>query len=101
MGIELKNYMFRQFNKTKFTESSKTVLVDDHGYKNLQVLMIDGSGLMVHTVPKEEARYMTDPIQNGRERSMKTVIRQYRAFGKRTGMTKAAKSFLTKATKAA
>lgn len=101
MSIELKRYRYRYINGKKFNESVRTVLVDDHGRKYLKVLMMDSSGLIVKKVPKTEVRYMTDVTQNGRPKSIKTVARQFRAFGKQTGMTKAAKSFLRNTNQAA
>lgn len=90
MSIELKSYHTDQ--------GFKTVLVDDSGRKWMQVLMMDGN-LVVKKVPLSEARYMKPCI--GKTKAMSTLVRQYRAFGKKNGMTKAAKSFLTKANKAA
>ncbi len=72
----------------------KTVLVDDSGHKWLQVLMMDGT-LVVRKVPKTDARYMR-PV-DGKQKAMSTRVRQFRAYGRRNGMTKAAKSFLSKA----
>jgi len=76
----------------------KTVLVDDSGWKMLKVLMMDG-GLSVRTVPNTKTRYMT-PL-TGKQKALTTRVKQFRAYGRQTGMTKAAKEFLTKATKAA
>lgn len=75
-------------------EGRKTVLVDDNGKKWMHVLMMTG-GLVVKRVPQTETKYMAPSL--GTQKALSTVVRQFRAYGKRTGMTKAAKSFLTKA----
>ena len=77
----------------------KTVLVGPPGRKLIPVLMIEGSGLTVRKVPITDQRYMRD-APHGRK-TLKGIARQYRGIGNRLGMTKAAKSFLTNATKAA
>lgn len=102
MTIELKRYQTREVTgkKRHVREATKTVLVDDDGRKWIHVLMMDG-GLVVKKVPIEDQRFMKDVSQSGRYKSMKTVIRQFREYGKTTGMTPAAKAFLTKANKAA
>lgn len=86
MSIELMMYRTEQGNKT--------VMVDDSGRKYLSVLIMDGN-LTVRKVPKAEARFMSPLL--GKPKAMSTRVRQYRAYGRRNGMTKAAKSFLTKA----
>jgi hypothetical protein len=78
----------------------KTVLVGPQGRKLVPVLIIEGSGLTVKKLPLSEQRYMRDAPLAGRK-TMKGVVRQYRSIGNRLGMTKAAKSFLTEAQKAA
>jgi hypothetical protein len=78
-------------------EGHKTVLVDDTGWKMLKVLMMDG-GLIVRTVPNSETRYMTQ--LTGKQIALTTRIKQFRSYGRETGMTKAAKAFLSKATAA-
>ena len=93
MCIELKQY------RTEHGE--KVVLVGTKGRKLMPILMMESSGLTVKRVPLTDARYMRDVTQSGKSKSIKTVIRQFRAFGKRTGMTKAAQSFLTDANKQA
>lgn len=90
MSIEVKNY--------HTNHGVKTVLVDDSGRKWMQVLMMNGQ-LVVVKVSNQETRYMSS--LTGKQKSMATRVRQYRAYGRRNGMTKAAKSFLSKATKAA
>ena len=92
MSYELRNYHTEHGNKT--------VILDSNGRKWCHVLMMDG-GLIVKKVPTEDRRFMREVIQHGRTKSMKTVLRQFRKYGRRTGMSKAAKTFLTKATKAA
>ena len=77
----------------------KTVLVGPPGRKLMPVLFIEGSGLTVRKVPLTDQRYMRD-APHGRK-TLKGIARQYRGIGNRLGMTKAAKSFLTSATKAA
>lgn len=78
----------------------KTVMVGPEGRKLMPVLMIEGSGLTVRKVPIGDRRFMRDVREETKRRSTSGVIRQYRAIGRRLGMTKAAKSFLTEATKA-
>jgi len=92
MNFELKNY--------RTDHGVKTVLIGETGRKYFQMLMMDHSGLVVKKVPLSEQRYLSDVIQNGKSKSIKTITRQYREFGKRTGMTKAAKSFLSQLSKA-
>lgn len=77
----------------------KTVLVGPPGRKFLPILMIDGTGLTVKKVLLEEQRYMRDVCEKKR-RSMSGLVRQYRAIGRKLGMTKAAKSFLANAQRA-
>lgn len=77
----------------------KTVLVGPPGRKLMPVLLIEGSGLTVRKVPLTDQRYMRD-APCGRK-TIKGIARQYRGIGNRLGMTKAAKSFLTNAVKAA
>lgn len=94
MSIALMQYRYQ----SGAHQTSKTVLVDDSGTKLLSVLVMDGS-LTVRKVPKTEERYMSPAP--GKEKAMTTRIKQFRAYGRRHGMTKAAKSFLTRATKSA
>lgn len=101
MAIQLKTYRFKEATKKGYRISEHTVLVDDRGYKYLHVLMMDGTGLTVRKVPKDHERYMRDVIQGRKLPSLATTINKFRKFGKRVGMTKAAKSFLTDAMKAA
>lgn len=88
---ELKNY--------KTEAGNKTVIVGPAGRKYLPVLFMDG-GLKVVKVPKTEEQYMTEIIQNGRLKSMKTSLQTFRHYGRTSGTSKAAKKFLRKATKA-
>ncbi len=90
MSIELMSYHTPQ--------GFKTVLVDNDGRKWMQVLMMDGN-LVVKKVSNEETRYMKPCV--GKTKAMSTLVKQYRSFGKKNGMSKAAKTFLTKANKAA
>lgn len=92
MDYELKTY--------RTEHGRKTVLVGPAGRKLMPVLIMESSGLTVRSVPIEEQRYMADPPPFVRPKSMKTITRQFRAFGNKMGMTKAAKSFLSLATKA-
>ena len=80
---------------------NKTVLVGPDGRKLMPVLLIEGSGLTVRKVPLTERRLMHPALEGKNRRSMSGVIKQYRGIGRRLGMTKAAKSFLAEATKAA
>jgi hypothetical protein len=86
---ELKMY------RTDFGE--KTVLVGPQGRKLMPILMIESSGLTVKKVPLTDARYMRDLTETKKRRSMSAVVRQYRGIGRRLGMTKTAKTFLTNA----
>lgn len=79
----------------------KTVLVGPEGRKLIPVLMVDGNGLTVKKLPKDERRYMRDVREEKKRRGMGGIIRQYRAIGRTLGTTKAAKAFLTQAQKAA
>lgn len=78
---------------------TKTVLVGPAGRKYVPLLMIEGSGLTVKKVPLSEQRYIADYL--GKQRPIKSVLRQYGGIGRRLGMTKAAKSFLSAARKEA
>ena len=93
MCIELKQY--------RTDHGEKVVLVGKKGRKLMPILMMESSGLIVKKVPLTDERYMRDVAQSGKPRSIKSAIRRFRAFGKRTGMSKAAKSFLTDANKLA
>ncbi len=84
--IEAKTY--------RTNEGVKTVLVDSRGYKNLKVLMITDHGLKVRTVPRTELRYMADVIQSRRLAKVSTLVRKFRAAGRRLGINKGAKQFL-------
>jgi hypothetical protein len=77
-------------------DGNKTVLVDDSGHKYLHVLIID-MPVTVRKLPLEEARYMREPIQHGKTKSLQTIVRQYRAIGRKMGITKAAKALLKRA----
>jgi hypothetical protein len=77
----------------------KTVLVGPPGRKLMPVLFIEGSGLTVKKVPLSEERYMRNAPHG--KKTIKGLAKQYRAIGKRLGMTKAAKSFLISIQKAA
>lgn len=79
----------------------KTVLVGPAGRKLLPILMIESSGLTLRKVPLSEQRYLRDVREEKKRRSKTAVIRQFRGIGRTLGMTKAAKSFLAQATKAA
>ena len=93
MCIEVKQY--------RTDHGEKVVLVGKKGRTLMPILMMESGGLVVKRVPLTDARYMRDVMQSGKSKSIKTCIRQFRAFGKRTGMSKAAKSFLTDANKLA
>ena len=69
--------------------------------KLIPILMIEGNGLTVRKVPLSEERYLRDVKDERRRRTLSGVVRQYSAIGRRTGMTKAAKTFLSNARKAA
>ena len=90
MSYELKRYHMEN-------GGNKIVILNDHGRKWIHVLMMDG-GLVVKKIPAIDTQYMSDLP---RTKSMKAIVRQFRSYGKRTGMTKAAKSFLCEANKAA
>ena len=79
----------------------KCVLVGPRGRKLLPILMIEGNGLTVRKVPLSEERYLRDVKDERKRRTLGGIVRQYRAIGRRSGMTKAAKTFLTQASKAA
>lgn len=84
------------------TESGfKPVLVGPTARTRFPVLLIEGNGLTVRKLPLDEARYMKDVRETKKRRSISGLIRQYRAIGRKLGMTKAAKQFLTQANKAA
>lgn len=92
--------MAYQLCSYRTTAGVKTVLVDDRGRKYLHVLIMNGT-LTVRKVPKEEGRYMRPVIQSKRTRALSSTVRQLRSYGKRYGMTKEAKNFLRRASKAA
>lgn len=80
----------------KTDQGTKTVLVGPRGRKLLPILLIEASGLTVAKVPMIEEKFLSDPPPFKRHKSQKALAKQYRAIGKRLGMTKAAKSFLSK-----
>lgn len=80
------------------TNGFKTVLLDDTGRKWVTVLMMDGK-LVVKKILGTEQRYMKPPV--GKVKALSTLVKQFRVYGKLNGMSKAAKTFLTKANKAA
>jgi len=78
-------------------EGFRHVLVKE-GTKRLHLLVMD-RGLAVRQVPLEEQKFLRDPI--GGQRAWSTVCKQFAGHGRRHGMTKAAKTFLTEARKQA
>lgn len=76
-------------------EGFRHVLVEE-GRKWLHILVMDG-GLALRKVPRDEQRYMKDPL--GGKRAWSTVCRHFAGHGRRHGSTKAAKRFLAKARK--
>ena len=80
----------------------KTVVVGPAGRKTFPVLIMTqtGYGLVVKKLPLEEQRYLTD-LPKGSVKALRTHLRVFRNFGKSAGMTKAAKTFLAQANKAA
>lgn len=85
-------------------QGEKTVMVGPPGRKKMPVLIIGagkGGNLTVVNLPLTEQRYMRDVRDNKKRRGLSGVVRQYRAIGRRLGITKAAKKFLTEAQKAA
>lgn len=92
MSIQLMTY--------RSLSGAKTVLMDNGGRKYLKVLFMEGSGLVTRKLPLSEERFFSPVIQNGKSKSINTVMKRFRSYGKKVGMTKAAKSFLSKATKA-
>lgn len=92
MSVELKIYCTNH--------GHKTVLVGPAGRKLIPILLMESSGLTVVKVPLIEQRYLSDPPPLKRAKSINTIVRQFRAFGNRVGMTKAAKLFLKQATAA-
>ena len=85
--IELKTYKTEQGNKTVLVEVCR---------KYAHVLFID-SPVTVKQVPLDETRYMLPVLQNGKDKSMAAVRRQFRTIGKRLGITKKAKQFIRRA----
>jgi hypothetical protein len=83
-----------QVMRYKTDEGVRTALVKDGGYKYLQVMMMYGGTLSVEKVPNDEFRYM-DAWKTGQLRAMHLTI--FRSYGRRYGMTQAAKSFLREA----
>lgn len=81
------------------THGMKTVIVGKPGRKYIPVLMIEASGVTVRKLPLSEQRFMRDVI--GGVKPIKSVLRQVGSAGRTLGMTKAAKSFLREARKAA
>jgi len=80
---------------------NKTVLVGPKGRKLVPILMMEASGLTVRKVPLTEERYLREIPLPPHSRGIKTVARRFKSFGARTGMTKAAKSFLSNLNNAA
>ena len=78
-------------------QGCKTVLVSDKGRKYLHLLMMDGQ-LVVRKIPKTEERYLRDVVQEKKIPALTTLVRKFRAYGKRNGMTKSAKSMLREVT---
>jgi hypothetical protein len=87
MAIEVKMY------RTK--AGTKTVLVNNKR-KFIHVLMMDGK-LVVHKVPKTEARYMRDVVEVKRRRSIQPAVRVFSNYGRQQGATKEAKKFIREA----
>jgi hypothetical protein len=78
---------------------AKMVVVGPEGRKYFPVLMMDHAGLVVKKLPLSEQRYLSDAP--GKARAFRTRLAIFRRYGKTAGMTKAAKSFLTEANRAA
>jgi hypothetical protein len=76
-------------------EGFRHVLVKP-GRKYLHLLVMDG-GLHVRQVPREEERFLAEPL--GKARAWTTVCRHFAGHGKRHGSTKAARKFLAEARK--
>lgn len=91
-----------QTKQYRSEDGVKTVVVGPSGRKTFPVLMMTqtGYGLVVKKLPLEEQRFLTD-LPKGSVKALRTHLRVFRHFGKTAGMTKAAKTFLTNATKAA
>jgi hypothetical protein len=82
-------------------EGNKTVLVGPKARKKMPILVMGSKGLTVKNVPLTEERYLSELPLPPRSRGISTVIKRFKMYGNRNGATKAAKSFINKATNAA
>lgn len=86
MEVELKMY---------HTEHGfKTVLVGEVARTRMPVLIMEHNGLVLRQMPATEQRFMKEVPTVRRKKTMKGVARQYRAIGKKLGISKPAKLFL-------
>ena len=92
------NYKLQMY---RTDQGTKPVMVGPPGRKLLPILIIESSGVTVLKVPLSEQRFLFDSTTFKNYRSMKSAAKHFKAVGKRLGMTKAAKSFLSKAINAA
>lgn len=81
-------------------QGHKSVLVGPRGRTLMPILIMEPSGLTVRKVPFAEDRYLKEMELPPRSRNIQSVVRRFRAFGNKNGMTKAAKTFLREATAA-
>lgn len=80
-------------------DGAKTVVVGPPSRKYFSVLMMDRAGLVVRKLPLDEQRYLSDAP--GKPRALSSRLAIFRRYGRTVGMTKAAKSFLAEAKRAA
>jgi hypothetical protein len=76
------------------THGHKTVMVGPKGRKLMPILLMESNGLTVKMVPLTEERFLRELPLPPRSRGITSVAKRFKAFGNRTGSTKAAKSFL-------
>lgn len=86
MEVELKNYHTEQ--------GVSTVLVGPVARTKMPVLIIEGTVKLKHLAATEQ-RFMKEPPPFKRQKSLKTIARQYRTIGSRLGISKPAKRFLS------
>ncbi len=84
MTARVVNYRTEAGTKPALVREARTLL---------HVLTMDGQ-LSVRKVPKAEARYMRDLERNGKPYPVSRAARTFRSYGRRAGITKAARKFL-------
>jgi len=68
------------------------------GTKHIHVCCIDDAGVRVISAPKEEQRYVTPLLRDGKPYSITRLVRKFLAVGRERGITQAAREMLEEAT---